>query len=306
MERVLTRPRLSLRQMIGLVALCAIILEAGVWTWDRYGSPTRRWLRTIRDDNGGSRRWEAADKALLGKDPGVSPDFAVAGLIDALKSPHWNVRADAAGALGQGGRPAERAVPALIAALNDPYPSVRSWAARSLGEILRRSRGGPDQERLIATLLGALGDRSPAVRSQAITYLALSLRTNDHPNTERIARAFETQLRDPDWEVRVHACWALARLGRGKVCVPVLIETLGDARISVRYQAVWTLSQIGPEAEDALPALDALSRTEPVEFVRKEAVGAIATIGKPEPIAEDADESEEGAGKSPGPPEGLR
>lgn len=66
-------------------------------------------------------------------------ESAIPSLRKALKDRSPRVRASAAFALGNIGRPAENAVPALVRALRDKNAGVRYSAAESLGRI-----GTPD------------------------------------------------------------------------------------------------------------------------------------------------------------------
>lgn len=279
--RTLPRPRLSLRTMLVLIALCAIMIQVGAWVWRSYFSPTHRWLRTIQDDNGAGARFLVGAEAVLGKDPNISPSFAVTALIGALKSPHENVRADATANLGQGGAEALRAIPALIAALNDSSRWVRGGAVASLGRFA--SEHGDIREQLIPHLLKAMDDPAYNVRYVAADQLGRIIRSSD-PIRSRVIEALAAQLEDPNTELRVQVCWALARLGRGDMTVPALVAALDDGRPIVRALAVQYLEDIGPEAELAIPAVAAMVRREQTSWIRKAAVKTLVWIGGPDAI----------------------
>src|SRR5262249_31493472 len=65
--------------------------------------------------------------------------------------------------------------------------------------------------------------------------------------------ALAEMLKAPRFEHLLQASIALLRIGRD--AVPALICALKDQDGHVRDSAVWILGRIGPEAEEALPAL---------------------------------------------------
>ncbi len=86
-------------------------------------------------------------------------------LIKDLQNESWQIRWDAAAALGEIKDP--RAIDALSKALQDENSYVRMTAARSLGVI--------EDRRVIAPLIQALKDESHGVKKNAI--LSLKIRT---------------------------------------------------------------------------------------------------------------------------------
>lgn len=86
-------------------------------------------------------------------------------IINNLQNDSWQVRWDAAAALGETKDP--RGIGPLSTALNDENSYVRMTAARSLGMI--------DDPRVIEPLIQALGDKSQGVQKNAL--LALKERT---------------------------------------------------------------------------------------------------------------------------------
>lgn len=271
----LLQPRLSVRGLMVLIAVCGVLIASGLWTWREYFSPRHRWLRTIRDENAGIGRWEVAGRALTGRDPAVSPEMATAALIGALKDSHWNVRADAANSLSRGGRAADRAIPALIDALNDHEVSVRGSTARTLGWII--ADGGRGRDRVIPALIASLRDVNPGIRATAAMSLGQIVKPAD-PGSGFVADALEQCLEDPKRSVRIHACWPLCRLGRGATCVPVLMEGLRDPDVSIRAMTVQLLAEAGPTARRAIPKLEALVRDEPNKIILNEALKTLTYL----------------------------
>jgi HEAT repeat protein len=105
--------------------------------------------------------WMAAADVLAQGDP-------VDQSIKDLRDESWQIRWNAAGALGDTGDP--RAVEPLAAALKDENSYVRATAATALGAI--------NDPRVIDPLIGALKDESHGVRKNA----ALSLKKRTGQN----------------------------------------------------------------------------------------------------------------------------
>lgn len=160
------RPRLRMRGLLGLVALSALLLWAGVNRFD----PVRRWHNAIHDDNDGPRRWEAVSLAAQGRVAGIDGAAAVRALVDALSDPSFRVRQTAAAALGRFNSPNQHAGPALIRALKDPEFTVRSSAAGSLGVVVKPT--DPGNPAAVSALTAALKDPNAGVRQEAARSLA--------------------------------------------------------------------------------------------------------------------------------------
>ena|GEM_PF-2850991 len=160
------RPRLRMRGLLGLVALSALLLWAGVNRFD----PVRRWHNAIHDDNDGPRRWEAVSLAAQGRVAGIDGATAVRALVDALSDPSFRVRQTAAAALGRFNSPNQHAGPALIRALKDPEFTVRSSAAASLGVVVKPT--DPGKPAAVSALTAALKDPNAGVRQEAARSLA--------------------------------------------------------------------------------------------------------------------------------------
>jgi hypothetical protein len=88
----------------------------------------------------------------------------------------------------------------------------------------------------------------------------------------------EAQLVDPSPLVRVGACWCLTRLGRGRECIPALIEALDESETDVRALAVAALADAGTGASEAIPALEARLRDEDNAIIRKQVEKALTSL----------------------------
>ena len=145
----------------------------------------------------------------------------VEGLIRALKNICWDVRRDAAKALGEIGD--RRAVEPLIEALRDSDLGVRSAAAHALGKI--------GDERAVEPLIEALDDVDVIVQIKAAKALhkignERAVEALKHKRVfERLIRA----LKDSEWPVRANATEALGEIGDERAVEP-LIEALEEIR----------------------------------------------------------------------------
>jgi len=131
----------------------------------------------------------------------------------------------------------------FIAQLDSDDATVRLGAAKSL---LKTS---PDNEKAIATLLALMKELDSGRRLAAIQ--AVSVVGLDTPP---VVTALAEALGDGDAVVASAAKNVLIRLG--KSAVPALTDHLTD--LKTRTQAIDILGQIGPAAEAAIPALNAL------------------------------------------------
>jgi HEAT repeat protein len=217
-----------------------------LWVWVSYFDPVARWKRTIRDDNEGGRRWEAASKGVRGQIPGVDRAMVVGELTAALGDPSWRVRQTSASNLGGLGPEGEAAVPALVGALKDVHPWVREAAINALGQILVKS---------------------PGRRGLAVPSLV-------------------AMLKDSQFHVRMAAAFNLARMDQGEAALPTLIEALSREDLMMRAYAIWAIGRIGPKGRPAVPALLAVASDcapDPNPFMRLrgvEAAGVLASFGE--------------------------
>ena len=204
--------------------------------------------------------------------PASAAEADVAGLIKSLSSPTESVRLSAIDSLGRAGPKAAKAVEALTGLLEDESASVRAHAAKALGHI------GKPAVPAVKVLAALIADENAQVRRAAVEALA-----DIEPGPEVGVPIIVKMLEDADPAARIRALDALAE--EGKTAVPHLINAL--EKEEAVYWACLVLSEIGPDAEEAVPALiKVLDDKRP--GVRREAILALAAIGEASAPATDA------------------
>ena len=201
-----------------------------------------------------------------GTDP-VAPSASGTGEVDLLKalsSDDESARLAAIDALGQQGGQIEGAIPALIEQLDDDSAMVRAHAAHALGEI------GPPAKPAAEALAKLVFDQQAPVRREAIRAYR-RIRPGPEVSIPLFTKLFEKA--DPD--VKVHVMAAMAE--EGKEVVPALIKALQSKEAA--YWACLVLTEIGPDAEEAVGPLTKLFQSHEQPEVRREAVLALAAIG---------------------------
>ena len=159
------------------------------------------------------------------------------------KSGDSKVRERSARLLREFGPLEERAVAALKEGTRDGVASVRQEAALSLGAT------GHKQKSLHSVLLPLASDRADEVRAAAMKALG-----EIGISETEVLTALHRGLADTSVPVRLAAAKSLWSLERdSRATVPVLTNILmGYER---RWEAAYALSDIGPEAAPAVPAL---------------------------------------------------
>jgi HEAT repeat protein len=215
-----------------------------------------------------------------GQDPSIwdqpAPRLALVPiLISLLKDPSRDVRLRVLTALGILGGQAHRVMPVLRAALQetalkDDDESVRTQAAHALLQV------GPEPDSEIAGLTDALRNELEVLRFHAAVALG-NLGSDARP---AVPALIHTALWDEDPAVRVEAAAALWKIDRkGPLVFHTLIKALADDNELICWTAADCLGQIGPEAQEAVPALrQALQRPFKIGLIRKGVALALQRI----------------------------
>jgi HEAT repeat protein len=238
-----------------------------------------------------AERYAAADGLA---DLGPAAQAAVAQLTTALGANDAELRWRAARALGVIGDAA--ALPALRKAAGDSQAIVRAQAIFALGRLRAADKPSLD------VIVTQLADQDSNVRRASVRALAMIkadrkvtiplvvklLQDADPAVATRALNSIAeggaevisalTEALDHK-EARYWACLALSELGpKAKDAVPALTKVLADERPEVRLQAAIALAEIGPEAKSAVPEL-VKSLNDKFESVRNAALFALGRIG---------------------------
>jgi HEAT repeat protein len=245
------------------VAVCALL----IWLLPFGYQAAWAWV-ILRDvSRGQSMRYSAQGLAQGG--PGV-----VRALRANLKSDQVDFRIDAARSLGVIGPDAKAAVPDLIGALHDPDREVRIAAIFTLGEI------GPSAADAVEPLMRAADDyeKDPGTAIMVIDALG-----RIRPAAGRVLPHFVAMLRTPRHHAWINVAMALCRIGpegraEASSTVPALIEVLtNDKWAPNRHFAAEVLSEIGPAARHAIPALSGATDDSDLQ-VRHAALNALTVL----------------------------
>jgi HEAT repeat protein len=203
-------------------------------------------------------RHAAADSLA---DLGIAARPAVPQLMGALASSDAELRWRAARALGVIG--SVEATGALRKQISDADALVRAQAIYALGRLRAN-----DEESLAAIIKG-LGDKEAQVRRAAVRSLAL-IKADRKVTIPLVVKLLE----DSDPNVAMRALGAIAE--GGAESMPALNAAL--AHPEARYWACLALSEMGPQARDAVPGLRNVLTDERPQ-VRLQATIALAEIG---------------------------
>jgi HEAT repeat protein len=191
-----------------------------------------------------------------------------------LKQASDSARPATVRALGAFGEDAGPAAGDVAAALTDPDAQVRSAAAWTLSQIGRNGAAA------VPALARALSDSDPHVRDLA----ALALQAMG-PTAVPAVPELVAALSDPVAYVRAPAADALGAMGpAARAAVHPLAERLlaKDEQGLVLNSIATALGDIGPEAKDALPALQQALAMHRISSAAQEAILKIE--GKPVPM----------------------
>lgn len=214
----------------------------------------------------------------------LSPPFAtdqcMPALLHMLDDPEATVRAAAACSLGAFRREAVAALPRLLELLDDPDANCRVNAGMAIWQL------DPQQHAKIMPVLCQALTTAPNYQTR-IRAIHCLLQVNKD-RTDAFPFLVESALRDANVGVRGTAASALPVFGRP--AIPILTVVLRDAHPSIRGAAADALGIIGPDAREALPALQALA-ADPNPYVRVPVLNALRRID-PEQFPAPKDEPE--------------
>jgi HEAT repeat protein len=206
---------------------------------------------------------------------------AVPSLISLLQDSDPRIRIQVVKALEGLGERARRVLPMLRAALKeivlkDSDGSVRSHAMHAILQV------GPQPASEIAGLIDSLQDDIEVVRFHA----AIALGDLGSAAQPSVPALIHTARWDENPAVRVEAALALWKIDRkGPLVIPALIEALANRNEFICWMAADSLGQIGPEAREAIPALQqALQRPFKTALIRKGVALALERIDRPAPV----------------------
>ncbi|NUO81752.1 HEAT repeat domain-containing protein, partial [candidate division KSB1 bacterium] len=209
-----------------------------------------------------------------------SDERVVGALVAALKDERYEVRDLAVSAVVKLGQSNDRVVDALVAALNDVDGDVRVRAASALVKLEQ------SDDRVVGSLLAALQDESFQVRGQAASALG-EIKISD----DRVVTALVAALKDVADGVRAQAAGALGKLGQSDDrLVSALVGALKDQKDSygdVRVSAAGALGKIKVSNDSVVSTLIALL-TDEYESVRLQAAAALVKLGRSDDHVMDA------------------
>lgn len=191
----------------------------------------------------------------------VNPDEAIRLGMEDLRSSSNGVRIRGAERLGGVGAAASLAVPLLLKAMTNRDVDVRNSVIRALGQVA--------PERVVPTLIGQLRNPSMQIRQNAAKQLGLV-----GVAAKSAVPALQEAARDSDNDVRFAATDALAKVAPN---IPEMILQLTSTSLKTRQDAAQRLGTIGPDAKDAITALEAAT-SDPNPDVQKAAKEALQRV----------------------------
>jgi HEAT repeat protein len=171
------------------------------------------------------------------------------------------------------GPDAAPALPAIIATLADPKPELRRECLFALGAI------GPVAAKATDKIVAKLTDEDADVRHAACYALG-----KIGPDAKAALPALHKAMESDDPFLQMASVWAALKISPAdrelrKKAVPHLIKAVTDERVHVRLEAVNMLGEMGGDAKEALPALQAALEDDN-EDVQAAAAVALEAISK--------------------------
>jgi HEAT repeat protein len=249
----LPKPRIRLRTLIILIAVCAVLLRIGHEIWVDH---PERWLATLQSDRSEGRRAQATYNlsSIAGR---LDPDLATPTLTAALKEPSPRIRVAVASLLARLSRRSESAVKALVEALKNDDEDVRVEAVTGLGSCLKTDRM---KGIVIPALIEAIKDKSRQVRWRSSkSLIKWGAGEKEVPAlVEILEDRSEVRTTIPgELSDRCLAALALEEIGpTARAAIPALNEATTDDDALLRVCAACALLAIG-ERDAAIPVLRA-------------------------------------------------
>lgn len=188
-------------------------------------------------------------------------------LIKLLKDKDLLVREKVVDAIGNFGSQAKGAVPVLIELLNSQEVIICCRAAAALGHV------GPQAAEAVPGLRALLNNQDEEI----CKFAAYGLGCIGPAARDAFADVAQL-LRSRDEYVRGTAVVALTQIGAAKSDVNVLIDLLESDHKKIQIFSMDCLGRLGPEGEEAVPALIGLLNSHEHE-IRGAAIGALMRIG---------------------------
>jgi HEAT repeat protein len=218
-------------------------------------------LCALRDDDELVRSSAACCLSSLKAEPALVLPILI-GMLQTEDDPYWQYKI--AFAIGGYGPIARDAIPSLVHLLHSPKPSEQASAAIALAEIgpeaeiaapeLIKCLAGPDRYRYAARALRRIGSGAVPVLRQALS--------------------------DENHLIRVRAAALLWEIAKDKVAVNALCVGLRAKDTQIQLEAVLAIREIGPDAEQAIPALVDTFGSPTSEETRSHAEKALARFGR--------------------------
>jgi hypothetical protein len=197
--------------------------------------------------------WRRRNLLYLASEIGTKARPLLPTIQDSLNDKSRQVQVAAALALAKVSGETSRSIPVLIRCVRKKdmdgvvqYSGTQGYAAEALGML------GPQAKESVPLLLKLLGEKDTGIDETIQTALAL-IRIDSEQQTEVALQALRDLVSADYLPGAKDAAEALSEFG--PKAVPILVQMLHDERRGRRRAGVDALKRIGPNARDAIPAL---------------------------------------------------